>query len=93
MTKEFWERVRSTRIGERNCNFSLDVEFMRLFGDLFVEEVLIADYFCALDRRDFLHQGRLFVTSRHMCFYANISECMDTRVRLPWDLELDLITK
>ena len=58
-------------------------EFRRVFSELPEDEELLFDYFCALDR-DFLRQGRLFITSRHLCFYASIFGFLETRVQVPW---------
>ena len=68
---------------------SADLEFRRLFSDRPAEEVLIADYFCTLER-GFLRQGRLFITSRHLCFHASIFGFLETRVQLPWILVTNL---
>ena len=102
--EEIWEYVgrteernyvvaRPTRTQSVSSFWRFDeVEFRRLFSDLPAEEVLIADYFCALDR-DFLRQGRLFITSRHLCFHASIFGFLETRVQLPWTLVTNLKKK
>ena len=46
-------------------------DFKRIFKDLPVDERLIVDYSCAL-QRDILLQGRIYVTQNYLCFYANI---------------------
>jgi hypothetical protein len=71
---------------------SAEVKFRRLFTDLPADEILLADYFCALDR-GFLRQGRLFVTSRHLCFHASVFGFLETHVQLPWVLVTDLKKK
>ena len=42
----------------------------RLFPEL-VDEVVLDDFSCAL-QKDILVHGRLYVSERHFCFYANI---------------------
>ena len=46
-------------------------DFKRIFKDLPMDERLIVDYSCAL-QRDILLQGRIYVTQNYLCFYANI---------------------
>lgn len=46
-------------------------DFKRIFKDLPIDERLIVDYSCAL-QRDILLQGRIYVTQNYLCFYANI---------------------
>lgn len=57
-------------------------DFKRIFKDLPVDERLIVDYSCAL-QRDILLQGRIYVTQNYLCFYANIFR-WETLVQLRW---------
>ncbi|KAI9566047.1 hypothetical protein GHT06_009847 [Daphnia sinensis] len=65
-------------------------DFKRIFKDLPVDERLIVDYSCAL-QRDILLQGRIYVTQNYLCFYANIFR-WETLVQLRWK-EVSSLTK
>ena len=65
-------------------------DFRRIFKDLPVEERLIVDYSCAL-QRDILLQGRIYVTQNFLCFYANIFR-WETLVQLRWK-DVSALTK
>ncbi|XP_059490629.1 protein Aster-B-like isoform X2 [Neocloeon triangulifer] len=56
--------------------------FKRLFKELPLEERLVVDYSCAL-QRDILVHGRLYVSPGYLCFYANIFG-WETSVTVPW---------
>ena len=46
-------------------------DFHALFDDIPEDEWLIDDFSCALSK-DFLYQGRLYITTAHLCFNSNI---------------------
>ena len=46
-------------------------DFHTLFDDILEEEWLIDDFSCALSK-DFLYQGRLYITTAHLCFNSSI---------------------
>jgi len=52
------------------------------FPGLPVEETLIGDYSCAL-QKDILVHGRIYVTTNFLCFYANIFK-WETAVTIRW---------
>eukprot|EP00794_Sanderia_malayensis_P010967 gene10967-12129_t len=66
------------------------VLFKRIFKDLPLEESLIIDYSCAL-QRDILVHGRVYLSQNWMCFYANIFG-WETTVTINWH-EITAITK
>ncbi|KAJ1916079.1 hypothetical protein H4219_003980 [Mycoemilia scoparia] len=58
--------------GELNAVYlKRNADFHMLFRELPINELLIDDYGCAL-QRDILVQGRLYLTDNHVCFYSNI---------------------
>ncbi|KAJ1678138.1 hypothetical protein EV182_004693, partial [Spiromyces aspiralis] len=58
--------------GELNAVYlKRNADFHMLFRELPINELLIDDYGCAL-QRDILVQGRLYLTENHVCFYSNI---------------------
>ncbi|XP_060524712.1 protein Aster-B-like isoform X2 [Cylas formicarius] len=65
-------------------------EFKKLFTDLPVDERLVVDYSCAL-QKEILQQGRLYVTQKYLCFYANILG-WETNLTLKWK-DVTTITK
>eukprot|EP00795_Rhopilema_esculentum_P016482 gene16482-7898_t len=64
--------------------------FKRIFKDLPLEEMLIVDYSCAL-QRDILVHGRVYLSQNWMCFYANIFG-WETLETINWH-EITAITK
>ena len=48
-----------------------DLEFHTLFSSISKDDRLIDDFSCALSR-DFLYQGRLYISERSLCFNSNI---------------------
>lgn len=48
-----------------------DLEFHTLFSSISKDDKLIDDFSCALSR-DFLYQGRLYISERSLCFNSNI---------------------
>lgn len=65
-------------------------DFKRIFKDIPNEERLVVDYSCALQREILVH-GRLYITQKYICFYANIF-MWETLVSLRWK-DVTSITK
>ncbi|KAL7669148.1 hypothetical protein ACOME3_009814 [Neoechinorhynchus agilis] len=65
--------------------------FKKIFSELPKDEMLIVDYSCAL-QRDILVQGRMYLSSDHICFYGNIIIWETARVCLPYK-DIVAITK
>ncbi|XP_065565481.1 protein Aster-B-like isoform X2 [Artemia franciscana] len=67
------KRKRSTLSNVFNPTYkSRSEEFKRIFGkDLPLEERLLVDYSCAL-QRDILVHGRLYISPNYLCFHAKI---------------------
>ncbi|KAJ2715999.1 hypothetical protein H4R19_000893 [Coemansia spiralis] len=64
--------------GELDADGELDAVYLKrnadfhaLFRSIPINELLIDDYRCAL-QRDILVQGRLYLTENYVCFYSNI---------------------
>ncbi|KAJ2884234.1 hypothetical protein FB639_001998 [Coemansia asiatica] len=58
--------------GELNAVYlKRNADFHMLFRNIPINELLIEDYGCAL-QRDILVQGRLYLTENFVCFYSNI---------------------
>ncbi|KAJ1725354.1 hypothetical protein LPJ53_000486 [Coemansia erecta] len=58
--------------GELNAVYlKRNADFHMLFRNIPINELLIDDYGCAL-QRDILVQGRLYLTENFVCFYSNI---------------------
>ncbi|KAI9502521.1 hypothetical protein BX070DRAFT_226305 [Coemansia spiralis] len=58
--------------GELNAVYlKRNADFHMLFRNIPINELLIDDYGCAL-QRDILVQGRLYLTENYVCFYSNI---------------------
>ncbi|KAJ1937980.1 hypothetical protein FBU59_004589, partial [Linderina macrospora] len=58
--------------GELNAVYlKRNADFHTLFRNIPINELLIDDYGCAL-QRDILVQGRLYLTENFVCFYSNI---------------------
>ncbi|KAJ1936123.1 hypothetical protein GGF37_005734, partial [Kickxella alabastrina] len=58
--------------GELNAVYlKRNTDFHMLFRNIPINELLIDDYGCAL-QRDILVQGRLYLTENFVCFYSNI---------------------
>ncbi|KAJ2353002.1 hypothetical protein GGF43_003599 [Coemansia sp. RSA 2618] len=58
--------------GELNAVYlKRNADFHALFRTIPINELLIDDYVCAL-QRDILVQGRLYLTENFVCFYSNI---------------------
>ncbi|KAJ2124828.1 hypothetical protein IW147_001433 [Coemansia sp. RSA 720] len=58
--------------GELNAVYlKRNADFHHLFRNIPINELLIDDYGCAL-QRDILVQGRLYLTENFVCFYSNI---------------------
>ncbi|XP_034474969.1 protein Aster-B isoform X2 [Drosophila innubila] len=65
-------------------------DFKKLFKEVPIDERLIVDYSCAL-QRDILVQGRLYVSQNYVCFHANIFS-WETYVSIKWK-DVTAITK
>lgn len=65
-------------------------DFKKQFKDIPLDERLIVDYSCALQKEILVH-GRMFVTQNWICFYANIFR-WETIVTIPTK-EITAITK
>lgn len=65
-------------------------DFKKQFKDVPLDERLIVDYSCALQKEILVH-GRMFVTQNWICFYANIFR-WETIVTIPTK-EISAITK
>ncbi|XP_037042706.1 protein Aster-B-like isoform X2 [Bradysia coprophila] len=65
-------------------------DFKKLFKDVPDDERLVVDYSCAV-QRDILVHGRLYVSQRYMCFYANIFR-WETCLSIKWK-DVTAITK
>ncbi|XP_033610597.1 protein Aster-B isoform X4 [Cryptotermes secundus] len=65
-------------------------DFKRIFKDVPLDERLIVDYSCAL-QKDILVHGRLYASQNYLCFYANIFR-WETLVSLRWK-DVTAITK
>ncbi|GMT27568.1 hypothetical protein PFISCL1PPCAC_18865, partial [Pristionchus fissidentatus] len=64
--RSFIKKYFQPSFAERNA------QFRKLFGELVPEdEQMLASFSCAY-QREILVQGRIFISSRHFCFYANI---------------------
>ncbi|KAI8055701.1 GRAM domain-containing protein, partial [Syncephalis plumigaleata] len=48
-----------------------NLDFHALFPTIPVGEILVDDYNCAM-QKEILVQGRLYISERNVCFYANI---------------------
>ncbi|KAJ1667992.1 hypothetical protein IW140_002425 [Coemansia sp. RSA 1813] len=58
--------------GELNAVYlKRNTDFHGLFRNIPIDELLIDDYICAL-QRDILVQGRLYLTENYVCFFSNI---------------------
>jgi len=74
-----------------NPTYTSRCEDMRKnFPGLPPDEILLGDYSCAL-QKDILVHGRIYITSRFLCFYANIFK-WETAVTIRWK-EVDAMTK
>uniref|UniRef100_A0A1B6LGC8 VASt domain-containing protein n=1 Tax=Graphocephala atropunctata TaxID=36148 RepID=A0A1B6LGC8_9HEMI len=65
-------------------------DFKRIFKDLPLEERLVVDYSCAI-QRDILIHGRIYASQSFLCFYANIFR-WETQVIVKWK-DITSITK
>ena len=75
--KKSWMRNALTPTYRSKCE-----DLNRNFPGLPPEETLIVDYSCAL-QKDILVHGRLYATTQHLCFYANIFR-WETAVTIRW---------
>ena len=75
--KKSWMSNAMSRTYRQRCE-----EVRKNFPALPANEMLIGDYSCAL-QKDILVHGRIFITTNHLCFYANIFR-WETAVTIPW---------